>query len=162
KNIYIITGDSGNGMTHGSLAGILITDLVNNKPNAWEEIYKPSRIPLKVGGSYLKEVANMAAQYGDFLSKGDIESQYELEAGNGAIINVGLKKIAIYRDENNMLHAHSAVCTHLGCVVQWNADEKTFDCPCHGSRFSKYGEVINGPAISNLKSIEIKSFAEKT
>ena len=160
KNIYIITGDSGNGMTHGSLAGILITDLVNKRANAWEELYKPSRIPLNVAGSYIREMANMAAQYGDYLSRSDIESVNDLEAGDGAIINMGLKKVALYRDDHNMLHAYSAVCTHLGCVVQWNGEEKSFDCPCHGSRFTKYGEVINGPAIKNLKEIEIRDVAE--
>jgi Rieske Fe-S protein len=71
-----------------------------------------------------------------------------------------LKKIAVYRDENNMLHAYSAVCPHLACVVQWNAEERSFDCPCHGSRFTKYGEVINGPAVSNLKEIEIRDVIE--
>ncbi len=102
----------------------------------------------------------MAAQYGDYLSRSDIESVNDLEAGDGAIINMGLKKVALYRDDHNMLHAYSAVCTHLGCVVQWNGEEKSFDCPCHGSRFTKYGEVINGPAIKNLKEIEIRDVAE--
>ncbi|TMI62450.1 MAG: FAD-dependent oxidoreductase [Bacteroidetes bacterium] len=162
ENIYIITGDSGNGMTHGTIGGILINDLINGKENPWEQIYKPSRIPLKVGGDYIREALSMAGQYSDWISKGDIESIDKLENNEGAIVSSGVKKLAAYKDEWGELFVFSATCPHLGCVVQWNADEKTFDCPCHGSRFTKEGKVINGPAISNLKSIEIKSFAEKT
>ena len=68
----------------------------------------------------------------------------------------GLKRIALYKDVTGDVHAYSAVCPHLGCILQWNGDEKTFDCPCHGSRFTKHGEVINGPAMDGLKKIEIK------
>jgi len=155
ENIYIITGDSGNGMTHGTIGGILISDLINGRPNRWQELYDPSRITLNSAGDYLHEVANMAAQYADWISPGDIKEAGELQPGEGGILSVGLKKIAVFRDEQNILHAFSAACTHLGCVVQWNAEEKSFDCPCHGSRFTTNGNVINGPAISGLKKIGI-------
>ncbi len=160
ENIYIITGDSGNGMTHGTLGGMIITDMINGIKNPWTEIYKPTRTPLKVAGKYMREVLNMAGQYADWISRKDIESAHQLQNGEGLIISSGLKKIAVYKDDNGDLHMFSATCTHLGCVVHWNADEKTFDCPCHGSRFSKDGEVINGPAISNLNRIEIKEMVE--
>ena len=156
ENIYIITGDSGNGMTHGTIGGILISDLINGKKNSWEEIYDPSRITLKTAGDYLHEVANMAAQYADWISPADIKEAGELQPGEGGILSAGLKKIAVYRDEHNALHAFNASCPHLGCVIQWNAEEKSFDCPCHGSRFTTAGEVINGPAISALKKIAIR------
>jgi len=159
KNIYIITGDSGNGMTHCTIGGILITDLINGKENPWTEIYNPARIPLKVAGNYLKEALSMAGQYSDWISKGDVESIDKLENNEGAIITSGLKKLAAYKDAWGEVSVFSATCPHLGCVVQWNADEKTFDCPCHGSRFSKEGQVINGPAVSNLKSIEVKDIS---
>ena len=97
----------------------------------------------------------MAAQYADYFTAADIHEADELKPGEGAILSSGLKRIAVYKDENNELFAFTAVCPHLGCVLQWNADEKSFDCPCHGSRFTKQGEVINGPAISNLKRIEL-------
>jgi len=155
-NIYIITGDSGNGMTHGTLGGIIITDMINGKENAWSAIYKPTRVPLKVAGNYIRELLSMAGQYVDWISKGDVESADELQNDEGAIVSSGLKKLAVYKDKQGDLHVFSATCPHLGCVVQWNADEKTFDCPCHGSRFSNEGRVINGPAISDLKKIEIK------
>jgi glycine/D-amino acid oxidase-like deaminating enzyme/nitrite reductase/ring-hydroxylating ferredoxin subunit len=156
KNIYIITGDSGNGMTHGTLGGLIITDMILGKQNKWQEIYKPTRTPLRVAGKYVKEALNMAAQYADWVSKEDIESAKELSIGEGGIISSGLKKIAAYKDETGHLHLFNATCPHLGCVVQWNADEKSFDCPCHGSRFSSEGKVINGPAIDDLKPVEVK------
>ena len=161
-NIYIITGDSGNGMTHGTLGGIIITDMINGKENAWSVIYKPSRVPLKVAGNYLREVLSMAGQYVDWISKGDIESADELQNDEGAIISSALKKLAVYKDIHGELHVFSASCPHLGCVVQWNADEKTFDCPCHGSRFSNEGKVINGPAISDLKNILLKDMVSNS
>jgi glycine/D-amino acid oxidase-like deaminating enzyme/nitrite reductase/ring-hydroxylating ferredoxin subunit len=154
ENIYIITGDSGNGMTHTTIGGLLITDLITGKENPWATIYSPRRIPLKTPGAFLKEAVNMAKQYGDWFAAGDIERAEQLTNGEGAIMGKGLKKLALYRDEKSELHVFSAVCPHLQCIVQWNADEKTFDCPCHGSRFTSTGEVINGPAVSGLKKIE--------
>lgn len=156
KSTYIVTGDSGNGMTHGTISGILLKDLITGKDNAWTKLYDPSRISLKVTGDFLKEASNMAAQYIDLVSGGDLDSANEIKNGEGAIISNNLKKIAIYRDEKGILHSYSAICPHLGCVVQWNSDEKSFDCPCHGSRFTCKGEVINGPASSNLKEADIK------
>lgn len=155
ENIYIVTGDSGNGMTHTTIAGLLITDLILHKENRWASLYSPKRIPVKMSGRFLSETLNMAAQYADFIKKADISEAAELANDEGAILSKGLRKFALYRDASGTLHSFSAVCPHLGCVVQWNADEKTFDCPCHGSRFSRDGSVINGPAVSNLKSIKI-------
>ena len=154
-HVYIATGDSGNGMTHGTIAGMLISDLINGKENPWAKLYDPSRITLKVTGDYLKEAGNMAAQYVDLVTGGDVDSANEIKNGEGAIIRSGIKKVAVYRDEVGQLHSYTAICPHLGCVVQWNADEKSFDCPCHGSRFTCKGEVINGPAASDLERVEL-------
>jgi Rieske Fe-S protein len=155
KNIYIATGDSGNGMTHGTIAGMLISDLIMGKNNPWKDLYDPARITLKATGDFLQEAGNMAAQYLDYLSPGDVKSLRELKPMNGAILNVGAKKAAVYRDEKNMLHAYSAICPHLGCVVRWNGSEQSFDCPCHGSRFTCEGKVVNGPSQGDLKKIEL-------
>lgn len=156
KNTYIVTGDSGNGMTHGTIAGLLISDLIQGRKNDWEEIYKPSRITLNVAGDYIKEVGNMTAQYADYVKPGDIKSLNELGPKQGAILTMGMKKVAVYKDEQNVVHAYTAVCPHLGCVVQWNASEHSFDCPCHGSRFTTEGKVVNGPAKSDLKKVDLK------
>lgn len=156
KNIYIVTGDSGNGITHGTLGGMIISDLIRQIKNPWEEFYSPKRIPVKFTGQFLKQQLNVLKQYGDYVTKADINETENLPADSGAILGNGLKRYAAYRDKQNKLHVFSAVCPHLGCVVQWNAEEKSFDCPCHGSRFTKEGVVINGPATANLESIKIK------
>lgn len=156
KNIYIVTGDSGNGMTHGTIAGMLIPDLILGRVNPWEKLYDPARLPVRALGDYLSEAGNMAMQYTDYLTAGDIESLGELKPDEGAVMKLSGKRVAVSRDAQGNLQACSAVCPHLGCSVRWNAFEKTFDCPCHGSRFTTSGKVINGPAVSDLKHIEIK------
>ncbi len=156
ENIYIITGDSGNGMTHGTLGGMIIKDIINENENPWIKMYSPSRITLKSTGDYLHEVGNMVSQYADWFTAEDIKEASELKPGEGAIISSGMKKIAAFRDEQNSLHTCTAVCPHLGAILQWNADEKTFDCPMHGSRFTTEGKVINGPASTDLKKHKIK------
>jgi Rieske Fe-S protein len=137
-------------MTHGTIAGMLIPDLILGKENPWTKIYDPSRITLSTAFDYVREVGNMTAQYSDHFTAGAQQSIHELRAGEGTIIRSGLKKIAVYKDEANQVHAFSAVCPHLGCYVRWNSDERSFDCPCHGSRFSCEGKVINGPALNDL------------
>ena len=157
ENVYIVTGDSGNGMTHGTIAGILLTDLINERKNPWENLYSPSRITLKVTPDWIAENANVGKQYADWLLPADIEKVDELAAGEGAILSSGKKKVAVYRDNESKIRSFSAVCPHLGCILQWNKDEKSFDCPCHGSRFTCEGKVVNGPALTNLERIEIKT-----
>lgn len=153
-NIYIATGDSGNGMTHGTIAGILITDLIVGRGNSWEKLYNPSRIKLRSAPEFVRENLNVAAQYGDYLTPGEISADRGLAAGSGAVMRRGVKKIAVYKDEQGDLHRRSAICPHLYCIVDWNDGEKTWDCPCHGSRFDPYGKVINGPAISDLSKLD--------
>jgi glycine/D-amino acid oxidase-like deaminating enzyme/nitrite reductase/ring-hydroxylating ferredoxin subunit len=155
KNIYIATGDSGNGMTHGTIAGMLISDLILGKANPWQKLYDPSRITVKAAKEFLSEVGNMSAQYLDYFDPGDVKSIHELQVDQGAIVNMKGKKVAVYKDHSQVIHAYSAICPHLGCVLQWNGDEHSFDCPCHGSRFTCEGQVVNGPAIGNLKRIEL-------
>ena len=156
ENIYIITGDSGNGITYGTLGGLILTDIINEKHNPYEKLYAPSRITFNTLGDYLSEGLNTVAQYVDWIQAGDLKDAKDLKKGEGAIISLGLKKIAAYRDEQNNLHAYTAVCPHLGAILQWNADEKSFDCPAHGARFTINGKIINGPVVSDLKMVEIK------
>jgi glycine/D-amino acid oxidase-like deaminating enzyme/nitrite reductase/ring-hydroxylating ferredoxin subunit len=156
ENIYIATGDSGNGMTHGTIAGILLTDLILGKKNAWAEIYDPSRINLKSTDVFIEEQVNVVKQYADYIKGDETDSLNNLSKDSGIVITKDGKKTAVYRDENNDLHFSSAVCPHLKCIVQWNDDEKSFDCPCHGSRFTGNGKVINGPANTDLEKIKEK------
>lgn len=153
-NVFIATGDSGQGITHGTIAGILLTDLIQGRKNAWEEIYNPSRVTLRAAKEYAGENINVAGQFADYVTAGDIKSVDELKPGQGAIMREGLSKIAVYCDDRGSIHRRSAVCPHLGCVVSWNACERTWDCPCHGSKFTAEGRVYNGPANSDLAEVD--------
>jgi glycine/D-amino acid oxidase-like deaminating enzyme/nitrite reductase/ring-hydroxylating ferredoxin subunit len=149
-NVYICTGDSGNGMTHGTIAGVLLCDLIEGTKNDWATLYDPSRKTIRAAKEFVQENLNVAAQHADRLSGGEIEDPHQVSPGSGAIQRRGLKKIAVYRDAQGGLHEFSAVCPHLGCIVAWNDVEKTWDCPCHGSRFDAQGKVVHGPAITDL------------
>ena len=149
-HVYIHTGDSGMGMTHGALGGILNADLILGRENRWASLYDPSRRTLRSADEFLKENLNVAAQYGDWLSRGDVGNTDEIAPGDGAVVRRGAKKVAAYRAPDGTLHERSATCTHLGCVVAWNGIEKSWDCPCHGSRFDPFGKVLNGPATAEL------------
>ncbi|MEO8362466.1 MAG: FAD-dependent oxidoreductase [Vicinamibacteria bacterium] len=149
-NVFIVTGDSGMGMTHGTIAGLLLTDLITGKENPWSKLYDPARKTLLAGPTFLKESANIAVQYADWITAGDVATTDEIPRGSGAVVRRGLTKRAVYCDDHGKLHERSAICPHLGCIVGWNPGEKTWDCPCHGSRFDKMGKVLNGPANRDL------------
>jgi glycine/D-amino acid oxidase-like deaminating enzyme/nitrite reductase/ring-hydroxylating ferredoxin subunit len=150
ENVYIVTGDSGNGMTHGTIAGMLITDLIQERDNDWAKLYDPSRKTLAAVGRFARENLNVARQSLDYVTGGDVDQVNDIAPGHGAVVRRGLQKIAAYCSDTGEIYEFSAVCPHLGCVVDWNATEKTWDCPCHGSRFDAMGKVINGPANVDL------------
>lgn len=156
EHIYIATGDSGHGMTHATIAGMLISDLILGRGNAWADLYSPKRRTARArsAGSFLRENLNVVAQYADYIAPSGVGDESEVRKGVGMIQRQGTKRVALYRDEEGVLHKLSAVCPHLSCVVHWNAVEKTWDCPCHGSRFSAAGKVLCGPAASDLTPIE--------
>jgi glycine/D-amino acid oxidase-like deaminating enzyme/nitrite reductase/ring-hydroxylating ferredoxin subunit len=154
KNVYVATGDSGMGITHGTIAGILLTDLIQERNNSWAELYDPSRKTLRAAVEFAKENLNVAAKYAEWLTGGEMDSPEQIPVGEGAVLRSGASKVAAYRDPAGALHTCSAVCTHLGCMVAWNPAEKSWDCPCHGSRFDAYGKVIGGPAVTDLKRLE--------
>ena len=154
-NVYMASGDSGQGMTHGMIAGMILTDLVQGRENQWAKLYDPRRVTLNTGTieEFAKENIDVAFQYAkDFLSPGAGED--DIARGEGKVIRRGMHKIAAYRDESGTMHYCSALCTHLKCVVGWNSAEKSWDCPCHGSRFDAKGAVLNGPAVEPLGRID--------
>jgi glycine/D-amino acid oxidase-like deaminating enzyme/nitrite reductase/ring-hydroxylating ferredoxin subunit len=156
ENVYMCSGDSGQGMTHGTIAGMLLTDLITGQPNDWESLYDPKRVSLRARPieQFVKENADVALQFvKDYLLTGDLASADAIPAGEGRIIRRGAHKIAAYRDADGTLHECSAVCTHLRCIVGWNSSEQVWDCPCHGSRFDPYGKVITGPAVTDLERL---------
>jgi Rieske Fe-S protein len=164
-NVFVVTGDSGQGMTHGTIAGILIPDLILGRDNPWAALYDPARKSVRSAGEFASENINVARQYTDFLTPGDVKSADDIPPGQGAILRHGLSKVAVYREPSTSGGAsgggggasggggvvfRGAKCPHLGCIVQWNDLEKSWDCPCHGSRFAATGEVLNGPANERL------------
>jgi len=153
KHIYIVTGDSGNGLTHGVLAGKLIADSITEQANPWISLYDPKRLAsiVKSAGSMLSHDIQINAQYKRF-AQSDIRDIEDLVPGEGGVLNTSTEKpLAVYKDEGGQIHKFSALCPHLKGVVCWNTTEKSWDCPVHGSRFSKDGMQICGPAKAGLQ-----------
>jgi glycine/D-amino acid oxidase-like deaminating enzyme/nitrite reductase/ring-hydroxylating ferredoxin subunit len=152
NNVYVITGDSGNGMTHCTIGAMIITDQIMNRKNTWEELYNPSRIRFRSASNYIKENANVVAQYSEWLEAKALADFESIDSVEGVVYRHGLKMLAAYKDERNEIKFISATCPHLGGIVHWNNVEKSWDCPCHGSRFDTSGKVIQGPALTDLES----------
>jgi glycine/D-amino acid oxidase-like deaminating enzyme/nitrite reductase/ring-hydroxylating ferredoxin subunit len=146
--LYLITGDSGMGLTHGTLGARIVVDQMLGRTNAWAKVYDPHRRP--VTAETIKEDANTSAQYLDLVTGGDVSDASQIPKGEGAVVRRGLHKVAIYKAPDGAVREMSAVCTHLKCIVHWNPAEKSWDCPCHGSRFSCEGKVVMGPATKDL------------
>lgn len=156
ENIFIATGFKKWGMTHGTVAAQLITDLIMQRKNPYEEVYKPSRFHADPSIRYfLRQNLDVA----DHFIRGKLDlpkkSVEQLEKGEGNIIYVNSKRAGAYKDEGGKIHCVDTTCTHLGCEVNWNAGDSTWDCPCHGSRFSYDGTVLEGPAKTPLKTINL-------
>lgn len=158
QNVYVITGDSGNGMTQCTIGGMIITDMIQGRKNPWAKVYNPSRINIKAVGTYIKENANVVKQYTDWFFGESEEALKALPRGEGMVFSRGLQKIAAYKHDDGLIEMRSAACTHLGCIVAWNTVEKSWDCPCHGSRFDCHGQVIEGPAVDPLEIVEQTPF----
>ena len=152
RNIYVHTGDSGQGMTNGVAGAINFANLLFGQDAPFAELFDPARKP--VAGTSLADFvtgrAEDVANLSEYLTGGDVASVEELKPGEGAIIRRGASKIAAYRQDDGTVIERSAVCTHVGCIVHWNGLENCWDCPCHGSQFQPDGQVINGPAIRPL------------
>lgn len=157
EHVYVATGFNGWGMTNGTVAGILLCDAILGKPNPWAEVYDSTRLPqLGAARRLVKENANVGLRWlGDRLP-GRARSVAELAAGEGDVVSVGGERAAVYREDDGTLISLSPVCTHLGCIVGWNTAEKTWDCPCHGSRFDRQGRVIQGPAVQDLPRKDVE------
>lgn len=151
-NDYIVTGDSGNGITHGALAGILLSELIIGRKSPWQKLYDPSRKvkSLTALQEFVRDTASVAKSYADWLKPGE-KAETRIEPGEGAVIQRGLHKVAVYVDQTGKRHECSAVCPHLAGVVNWNSAERSWDCPCHGSRFTVDGQVLQGPAVDDLE-----------
>ena len=151
KGYLVATGFAAWGISNGTAAGMIIADLATGRENVWTAMFDATRIkPVAGAGEFVKENAEVAAHLvGGYLSRKP-KSYDELAPGDAAILKVDGENVAAFRDEAGKVHAVSAVCTHMGCLVGWNRTDRTWDCPCHGSRFELSGEVIHGPATQPL------------
>ncbi|HYC59860.1 MAG TPA: FAD-dependent oxidoreductase [Thermoanaerobaculia bacterium] len=157
-NIYISAGYAGQGMTFGTVGAMVIADLITGVANPWAELFDHKRVrPHATTREFITENIHFPAHLiPDRLTKHDVEGDAtrDVAAGEGKIIELDGKKVAAYRDDAGKLYCVSPVCTHMKCDVAWNGVERSWDCPCHGSRFAPSGEVLNGPARDPLALIE--------
>jgi glycine/D-amino acid oxidase-like deaminating enzyme/nitrite reductase/ring-hydroxylating ferredoxin subunit len=160
EHIYMVSGDSGQGITNGIVAGMLIADLITKGENAWSDVYDPARKVAGSLGEYLSENLTPVKNFAEYVTAGDVDSIEQLNPGQGGLYRSGLHKTAACRDLNGVLHTTSATCTHLGCVVHWNSLEQCWDCPCHGSQFAPDGTALNGPAIAALADTTLPETGE--
>lgn len=154
KRVFVTTGDSGQGITHGVVASLIIPAMIAGDGSEYEAVYAPSRVAAKAVTTFVTENLTAVANLAEYAMPGDVASVDELKPGEGAIVRDGLSKIAAFRDENGKLFRLSAACTHLGCQLIWNSFEKCWDCPCHGSHFAPDGHVLNAPAVQALPPAE--------
>ncbi|WP_373056754.1 FAD-dependent oxidoreductase [Zunongwangia sp. H14] len=154
---FVATGFSTDGLVYGTLSALILADQIEGKFNPYEELYRAARHnPAKSAGKFIKENVNVAGEFiKDLVFKGDDEDLVGIPPGEAAVLTRNGEKLAVYKKEDGSLSILSALCTHMACRVHWNNVEKSWDCPCHGSRFNTTGEVIEGPAYIPLNKIEI-------
>lgn len=156
KGIYIATGYNGNGMMFGTLAGQIITNLIEGEADAYAELFSPARVTSTGTADFIKENADAAWHFvADRFKSVKLDSFDELAKGEGKVVEVDGERIATYRDEHGEIHALNPVCTHAGCTVTFNSVEKSWDCPCHGGRFDTNGRVITGPPRKDLAQVNL-------
>ena len=152
NSVYVATGFGGWGMTNGTVAGLLLRDLILGRDNPWADVYDPNRVTLAGLPAFVKQTATVARHF--VVDRLKEQKQVSLAPGEGKILDTEQGTVAVYKAEDGKLTALSPLCTHMGCMVQWNPAERSWDCPCHGSRFATDGAVLHGPAIDGLATRE--------
>ncbi len=157
SNIYVATGYGGNGITYSHIAAKILTDLIATGGSIFEELFDPSRIKIVAGFmDFVKEGADVAGKLiGKWFPSSGIKELDEIANGEARVVEYEKKSIAIYKDDSGGIHAVNPACPHINCEVAWNSSEKSWDCPCHGSRFNIEGELLTGPARKDLEKIEL-------
>lgn len=157
----VATGFGRDTLVFGTVAGILLSDMLTGISNNWKSVYTPKRFtPIVSAKEVFKESADVAYHLVADRIRGLDDHLEKLASGEGKIVNLEGEKLGICRDRYNELHIVSPVCTHLKCIVQWNNSEESWDCPCHGSRYDAGGKVISGPAVENLEKRRLHSSSE--
>ncbi|HYG12232.1 MAG TPA: FAD-dependent oxidoreductase [Pyrinomonadaceae bacterium] len=154
ERLYVATGFAGWGMTNSHVAAQLLSDMILGRDNHWIKLFDPSRFkPVTSARDFIRENMNVAQEFmSDRISTPELNDLGDLPTGGGSVVEWKGERVAIYKDDGGKVYSCSAVCTHMGCIVHWNSAEKSWDCPCHGSRFNYDGKVIQGPANRNLES----------
>jgi Rieske Fe-S protein len=157
ERLYVATGFKGWGMTNSHVSALLLTDMILGRENPWAEVFDPSRFkPVTSARDFVRENMNVAKEFmADRVSTPELKSLDDIPPGYGEVVEWQGDRVAVYKDDRGAVSACSAVCTHMGCVVHWNSAEKSWDCPCHGSRFRYDGKVIQGPANEDLEAKEL-------
>jgi glycine/D-amino acid oxidase-like deaminating enzyme/nitrite reductase/ring-hydroxylating ferredoxin subunit len=155
-HLFVATGFNAWGITNGTAAGMILSDLISGRDNPWAEVFDATRVkPLAAAKSFISENIKTGAELVGGYLQGERRSPDEIPAGKAAIVKLKGERTAVFRDERGHLHAVSAVCTHMGCVLGWNSVDRTWDCSCHGSRFTLDGAVLHGPATTALERIPV-------
>lgn len=154
---YVATGFAGDGICFGTVAGTLIAELLLGRATRYAEVYSPTRIkPVAGARRFVKENLSVARHFvEDRLTPEEVRDLRDVAPGDGRLVQIGLRKIAAYRDEDGILYALRPVCSHMKCIVRWNGAEKSWDCPCHGTRYSVKGAVLEGPSFTGLDRYEM-------
>lgn len=161
SHVYVATGFSGNGITMSHVAALEITDMILEGKSRYNNLFQPSRIKMGGLGNFIKEQADVAVEYvSKKFFRPKLEQLADLAPGEGKVVKYEGETIALHKDEKGNLHAINPTCTHMTCSVAWNTTEKSWDCPCHGARFSCYGQVLTGPASKDLAMIELNKEEE--
>ena len=158
NNMYVATGYGGIGMTNSHIAAMTLTDLIATGKSEYSDLFNPNRLkPIAGFNNFVKEAADVVGNFvGGYFSREKLESFAELAPGEAKVVKYEGRSIALYKDEQGQLHAVSPACTHIKCTVGWNTAEKSWDCPCHGSRFSFDGSVLTAPARKDLEVIQME------
>jgi Rieske Fe-S protein len=158
ERLLVATGFGKWGMSNGTAAAMMLSDLVLGRANPWLELFDATRLkPSSTTAQLIKDNLDVGRRFvGDRLATLRPQPIERLAPGEGAIVHLDGERVAGFRDEDGRLSACSAVCTHMGCLVAWNPAERSWDCPCHGSRFDTDGRVLEGPAVRDLERSEIR------
>lgn len=157
--MYVATGYGGNGMVLSNVAALTLTDMIVSGESEYEELYDPNRIKLVAGFSnFMKEAADVVGKLIEKVLPTDkLDELADMANGEARVVKYEGHRLAIYKDENGTVHALNSACTHIKCEVAWNNAERSWDCPCHGSRFSVTGEVLTAPARKDLEKIPVET-----
>ena len=163
EKIFVATGFGGNGMPYSTVAALLLTKMITNQDSPYKDLYDPNRLkPVAGFTNFVSHNVDVVKQFASrWFSHEELHDLAELATEEGKIVNYKNEKLAIYRDKNGSIHALSPICTHVGCEVKWNNAELTWDCPCHGARYSYDGRVMNGPTTKNLAKANIRKLISK-